>query len=291
MNRPRSIKRRKQFRRTPQKAVMVAGASGTGAAGSVAGTPSMGVEAKGTVAGEAPPPPRPQPGPETLAWQGPDQTSEQIRDMYEERRRRNVAATALAETVEPPPFMAGADRSSTPLPLKNETAAPGGLSVSATASTDPQSALNKHDPAVAMIERRLSERTSEWRDVARALSTAVRDQISELQRHKPNEEDQLPAFNDLIAFLETLEKKLAALADALDQATKEAGVEPMFLGKAAVIARQLDLGLIGFLEKHRVRIFEVGFSLSALGAVSYFCGGLSGDPVEVLKVILGLDRR
>jgi hypothetical protein len=256
MNRPRSIKRRKQFRRTPQKAVMVAGASGTGAAGSVAGTPSMGVEAKGTVAGEAPPPPRPQPGPETLAWQGPDQTSEQIRDMYEERRRRNVAATALGETVEPPPFMAGADRSS-----------------------------------VARIERRLSERTSEWRDVARALSTAVRDQISELQRHKPNEEDQLPAFNDLIAFLETLEKKLAALADALDQATKEAGVEPMFLGKAAVIARQLDLGLIGFLEKHRVRIFEVGFSLSALGAVSYFCGGLSGDPVEVLKVILGLDRR
>jgi len=78
MKRPLSIKRRKQFRRRPQQAVMAAGASGTGAAGSVAGTPSMGVEAKGTVAGEAPPPPRPQPGPETWGWQGADQTSEQI---------------------------------------------------------------------------------------------------------------------------------------------------------------------------------------------------------------------
>jgi chromosome segregation ATPase len=205
------------------------------------------------------------------------------RKQIRRRTPQYVATTASGATVEPPPFMAGADRSSAPLPLINETAAPGGLSVSATTSTDPQSALNKHDPAVARIERRLSESTGEWRDVARALSAAVRDQISELQRRKPNEEDQLPDFNDLIAFLETLEKKLAALADALDQATKEAGVEPMFLGKAAVIARQLDLGLMGFLEKHRVRIFETG----ALITVGYLCGGLSGDAVEVLKMILG----
>jgi hypothetical protein len=119
MKRPRSIKRRKQIRRRPPQAVMVVGASGTGAAGLIAGTPPIGVRAKGTVAGDEPPsPPRPQPRPEALAWQGSDQTGEQIRDMYEGRRRRNVAATGSGPAVEPPPFMAGADRSSTPLPLR-----------------------------------------------------------------------------------------------------------------------------------------------------------------------------
>jgi hypothetical protein len=201
------------------------------------------------------------------------------------RRRppQYVAATAGA-TVEPPPFMAGADRSSAPLPLINETAAPGGLSVSATTSTDPQSA---HDPAVVRIERRLSERTSEWRDLARSLSITVRDQISELQRHKPNEEDQLPRFDDLIAFLEALQKQLAALADSIDEASKQAEGEPILLGKAAAIVRELDVGLMEFLKKRRVQIFEV----SALIGVAYLCGGLNGDVAEFLKIILGSHTR
>jgi hypothetical protein len=84
------------------------------------------------------PPPRHQPAPETLAWQGPDQTGDQIRDMYEERRRRSVAAATMpsgATETPPPPvhlsrsFMAGADRASTPLTLRATESQPAPQSV------------------------------------------------------------------------------------------------------------------------------------------------------------------
>jgi hypothetical protein len=66
---------------------------------------------KSEVEGIASPPPQHQPGPETLSWQGPDQTGEQIRGMYEERRRRYLAA--MAPGVTEPPWV---DRATTAAP-------------------------------------------------------------------------------------------------------------------------------------------------------------------------------
>jgi hypothetical protein len=123
--------------------------------------------------------------------------------------------------------------------------------------------------------------------VARALSAAVRDQLAELQRQKPNEEDRLPFYNDLVAFLQKLGNELAALADALDQAAKSEPPEPIFLGNAAKIARQLELGFMEWLERDRVHIFRIGFGTATLCAVGHFIGGLSPDAIDLLKILFG----
>jgi hypothetical protein len=59
------------------------------------------------------------------------------------------------------------------------------------------------------------------------------------------------------------------------------------LGKAAKIARQLELGFMGWREKDRERIFEVGFNITVWTTVAYFVGELSGDALDFLKSILG----
>jgi hypothetical protein len=146
---------------------------------------------------------------------------------------------------------------------------------------------SRDDKVARRIERTLSERPVDYRDMARALCAAVRDQLAELQRQKPNEEDRLPSYNELVGFLEKLENDLAALAEALNQATSKSGtVEPIFLGRAAEIARQLELGFTGWLEKNRERVFEVGFNFVVWGSIGYFIGGFGGA-AEHLKAILG----
>jgi hypothetical protein len=72
-----------------------------GEAGNIAPPTPLGVEAEGRTAGE-PPPPRPQPGPETLAWQVPDQTAAQIIAQNEERRRKFMEAATASQNGAPP---------------------------------------------------------------------------------------------------------------------------------------------------------------------------------------------
>jgi hypothetical protein len=135
----------------------------------------------------------------------------------------------------------------------------------------------------------LSERPTEIRDAARALSQEFTAQVEELKRSRPNEPDRLAKHDDLVAFFEKMAAGLSDLADALDRAVNKATegkLEPAFLGTAAQVVRQLQLGTMEWLEKNRMTVFEVPFRIGlfglglafvhALGVDNHFVEGLIG---------------
>ena len=84
----------------------------------------------------------------------------------------------------------------------------------------------------------------------------------------------------MIKFLEWLAQGLTQLVDNLDRAIAQP-TEPMFLGTAADIARQLKLGLFEAIEQRRVRVWEVG----AIVGVACFLSSLSGEKLaSILKI-------
>jgi hypothetical protein len=215
---------------------------------------------------EQPPPPPPE-QPATLPWVPPAQG--EIPQMHSDVQRRRRFVPAQSGVVEPVPLAVLAEAQqrspgSEPIELIASDVLAGApsletvpeFSVSATVSAD----------AIKQIKRGLSKRPADYRDVAHALCAAVREKLAELQRRKPNEEDQLAPYNDLVAFLEELGNDLANLADALDQAAKTEPPEPIFLGKAATIARTLETRFFGWLEK-RCDVFLIS-PLLALWATS-----------------------
>ena len=140
----------------------------------------------------------------------------------------------------------------------------------------------------ATVQRRLSERPAEIRQAARALSEAIEDQIAHLNASKPNEADRLVQQNDFIAFLQTIAAGLDALADSIDRAIAAGSAknpEPILLGKAGEIARQLSAAVMEGIERNRIYIvdcmikfsvFAAGFSLlHAIGVDSYIAGAVA----------------
>jgi len=91
--------------------------------------------------------------------------------------------------------------------------------------------------SIQIIERRLLERPDDIRAAARSLADAFKE---------PNEPRQLAQYQNLRDFFEQMAAGLADLADALDRAFSSAtgspasSPEPIFLGKAAEIARWLQ---------------------------------------------------
>jgi hypothetical protein len=83
-------------------------------------------------------------------------------------------------------------------------------------------------PGPPSLEQRLSARSVDIRNSARALSQAFAEQAEILKGSKPNETDQLRTYNDLVAFFEKMAAGLSRLADALDRAI-EAPAKPVFL--------------------------------------------------------------
>jgi hypothetical protein len=230
------------------------------------------------------PAPTPAQQPATLSWLPPAQ--DQIPQTHADVQRRRRFAAAQSGLVEPVPLAVlteAQQRSpgSEPTELTASDVQAGApsletvpeFSVSDTVSAD----------AIKQIERRLSKRPADYRDMAHALCAAVRDKLAELQRGKPNEEDQLAPYNDLVAFLENLGNDLAALADALDQAAKTEPPEPIFLGKAATAARTIETRFSGWLEKRCDLVFDVALFC----AISFFISGFSPDAIELVKTILG----
>jgi hypothetical protein len=143
------------------------------------------------------------------------------------------------------------------------------------------------------IERNLSERPADIRDAARALVKEIRDQVEQLKNSKPNDEEGLAKHNEFVEFLERIAAGLAELADALDQAVNaslDGPPEPIFLGKAARIAEQLNLGMMEWLEANRANVAGCTLRIGLIGAGYLFLNacGLSGN---IAAIVSGLVNR
>jgi hypothetical protein len=147
---------------------------------------------------------------------------------------------------------------------------------------------------VTVIERRLLERPDDIRAAARGFAKAFKEQADELRRSKPNEPDRLAQWDDLIAFFEKMAAGLGDLADALDQAFKTpvaaAPSEPIFLGKAAEIAHQLQLGAIDWLEKNRTVVIDVPIRFALLCGGISFLHWLDADSIQAIAALGWLAR-
>jgi hypothetical protein len=131
------------------------------------------------------------------------------------------------------------------------------------------------------VEQRLLEQPKHIRDAAHSLSREFIDQAAELKKSRPNDED-------LVAFLEKMAEGLERLANALDQCVKSP--EPIFLGKAAEIARQLSLGSMEWLEANRTNVTAQVVNLSLFGAGIAFVTWIGADSFQAGIIALLLRR-
>ena len=132
--------------------------------------------------------------------------------------------------------------------------------------------------AITTITQNLAANTSENQVIAQGLLQVTQAKIAELRDARLNDRETA----DLIQFLEWLARGLTELVENLDRAIADPS-EPIFLGTAGEIARNLKLGLLDAVEKHRVKIWEVG----ALVGVGLFLSSLSGEKLsDILKILL-----
>jgi hypothetical protein len=132
-------------------------------------------------------------------------------------------------------------------------------------------------PAKKLVTQNLAANTADNLAAAQVLLHATQAKIAELRDARLNDSET----TDLIKFLEWLAQGLTQLVDNLDRAIAQP-TEPMFLGTAADIARQLKLGLFEAIEQRRVRVWEVG----AIVGVACFLSSLSGEKLaSILKIL------
>jgi hypothetical protein len=141
------------------------------------------------------------------------------------------------------------------------------------------------------VQRRLSERPEEIREAARALSKAISDQIAELNASRPNEPDCLAQQNEFVAFLQTIAHGLDALAESIDKAIAAGSAEkpePILLGKAGEIARQLSDTVAEGFERNRTWIGDWTIKICVLAAGCKFLQaiGFAGDIASVVTAIM-----
>jgi hypothetical protein len=90
---------------------------------------------------------------------------------------------------------------------------------SAVLSLDPAGPVaSPGTQAAAIIERRLSERPTDIRDAARALSKAIADEIERLNAVRPNDHEPQARHDDFVGFLRQIADGLNRLADTIDRA-------------------------------------------------------------------------
>jgi hypothetical protein len=95
----------------------------------------------------------------------------------------------------------------------------------------------------------------------------------------------LAEHDALVAFFEKMAKGLADLADALDRAVStgtNGQLEPVFLGTAGRIARQLHLALFEWLEKERTTIIGVPMRLAIFGVSIAFLHLIGADSASAI---------
>jgi hypothetical protein len=174
-----------------------------------------------------------------------------------------VAALPQANTVEPGP------EKLVVVSTGSATLETGALETGSPEIGAPTLRINK-GASRQVIERRLLERPDDIIAASRGFAEGLKRQADELRASKPNEAGPLAQYDDLIAFLDKMVSGLAELADALDQAFKTTAAaqhpspEPIFLGKAAEIARRLHLGAMDWLEQNSTTVFNVPCRISTL---------------------------
>jgi hypothetical protein len=142
------------------------------------------------------------------------------------------------------------------------------------------------------FERILIERPADIRDAARALETVIKEEIDRLNASTPNAPDDLAKHNTFVSFLEMVAAELRKLVDTLDRAIEAAKTspeqEPMFLGRAGKIAKQLQIGFDEFLEKNRAHVagYSVRVGLFAAAFTFLHACGVSGDVAGISSAIL-----
>jgi hypothetical protein len=129
---------------------------------------------------QAIPPPPPQ-VPPTGWMQGMDDANRVVQEIIRANQRRFIAH------IEP--------LSSSPLPLT---------------ATSPTALSGSGRKATSIFEQNLAERTEAIRDTARALAQVIEDQIGELNRSKPNDDDTgaLTKHNAFVDFLKMVAGEL-----------------------------------------------------------------------------------
>jgi hypothetical protein len=134
-------------------------------------------------------------------------------------------------------------------------------------------------------ERNLSLQPEHVASQARHLVEAIQSQIAAMPP-TPNEPDKLEFQNGLIEFLEGLAAKLTELAETLDQMVANRGTasEPIFLGKAAIIANHLSIGAMDYIANHREKLAGTMIQGGLIGAATLLAMSLGIDK-ELLELI------
>jgi hypothetical protein len=148
------------------------------------------------------------------------------------------------------------------------------------------SASASADETALALRRALVARPVPIRDSARALAQALKEQAVELQHSKPNEPEKLLEYEKLITFIADTSDGLAVLADTIDSAIQNGSdtPEPVLLGKAAEIARELQVGAMEWLQANRTTVFEGAFRLGLFGLGIAFVSALG---IEVSPAVVG----
>jgi hypothetical protein len=238
-----------------------------------------GVEAKAGVGDFRPPP---------HGWMnsGADDAANQVPRMMADRQRRFIAATqsGVTEPILPTaPASPKPTASTVPITARSSVMAKGSATLSGDVTAAP---ITAQTPFVG----RLSERPAEIRDAARNLVHAVEDQIHHMLASKPNDAESLVKQNEFIVFLEMVAAGLAKLADALDEAI-HAGTngspEPVLLGKAGDIARQLGTDVTAWLEQNRTNLVDCTMRIGVFAASYVFLNACGVDGITA-SIVSGL---
>jgi hypothetical protein len=108
-------------------------------------------------------------------------------------------------------------------------------------------------------------------------SKEFKSQVRELKQQRPNDPDRIAQRDKLIVLTENVAIGLANLADNLDRAIRKGSTdkpEPVFLGKAGEIVKQLHFEFMTWLKENRTAVFDVS---------CWCCPRLTGHPARWLE--------
>ena len=225
-----------------------------------------------------------------------DDASDAVVRMTAERQRRSIAAAQSGATE---PIVPSVPVSSEP----SASTAPSTVELTARTTIQNKASLdlsvNRATPGSApveiagTVERSLSERPTEIRNAARALSRAIADQIDQLNASKPNESDSLARQNEFVVFLQEIAAGLDALAELLDRAIAAGSAqspEPILLGKSAEIARKLGTAITDGLERNRTYIVDctIKFGMFAAGFTFLHACGVDGYIAGIVAALMNV---
>ena len=187
-----------------------------------------------------------------------------------------------------------ADESPTPsVPRSTVTAHAGGPIEITSAVGEGVFKINGGEPNFTVTRATQARRVGQEATIARSLSLEPEYVASQVRRlieaikyqlasmpATPNEPDRFEFHNGLIDFLEGLVAELNELAETLDKMIANRGnsSEPIFLGKAALIADHISTGAMDYIANNREKL--AGWLIQ---------GGLIGA-ATMLVMSLGIDK-